>query len=422
VRRLALLGLAVLALGAAPAESATKEYSTENINVRIGSHVEEPLTVPDAGPVSFLRVSFRITTPEESALSISLVSPKGTAVPLVAHRGAGADFGSGEKGCGGIPIEFDSDTTSNPIAAGTSPFTDGPYRAEGDLRSLYDEDAKGRWTLRIENDGAPATLHCFTLDVSRAVAQVMWRRGGAVTASVSFVERNAFYQDLRLKIVRRGRAALDSPLRRLGCRDCDTFRPVSVGVRDLDGGEPEVLLDLYTQGAHCCSVLLALRFDTAAAAYRPKVLFFGNYGYKLVDLDHDGRPEISAFDERFVYTFSAYVFSFAPPRISQYRAGRLVDVTRRFPEVIRHNAAQVGKEFLTRKRVPAGEDLRTFVAVYAADQYLLGRPDEAKRALDYALAHGLLYSGTRHLGSPAGRNFVAVLMRDLHKWGYVSSR
>lgn len=121
MRRLALLGLAVLALGAAPAESATKEYSTENINVRIGSHMEEPLTVPDTGPVSFLRVSFRITTPEESALSISLVSPKGTAVPLVAHRGAGADFGSGEKGCGGIPIEFDSDTTSNPIAAETSP-------------------------------------------------------------------------------------------------------------------------------------------------------------------------------------------------------------------------------------------------------------------------------------------------------------
>jgi hypothetical protein len=63
--------------------------------------------------------------------------------------------------------------------------------------------------------------------------------------------------------------------------------------------------------------------------------------------------------------------------------------------------------------------LCTFVAVYVADQYLLGRPAEAKRALDYELAHGLLYTGRNYLGTPAGANFVTVLMRDLRKWGYV---
>jgi hypothetical protein len=197
---------------------------------------------------------------------------------------------------------------------------------------------------------------------------------------------------------------------------------VSVKVRDLDGGEPEMLLELYTQGAHCCTVVLALRHDAPAAAYRPRLLFFGNYGYKLVDLDHDGLPELSAFDERFIYTFGAYVFSSAPPQISQYREGRLIDVTRRFSAVIRRNAARVGKAFLARKRTPPDEDLRTFVAVYVADQYLLGRPAEAKRALDYALAHGLLYRGRNYLGAPAGANFVRVLMRDLRKWGYLHGR
>jgi hypothetical protein len=87
--------------------------------------------------------------------------------------------------------------------------------------------------------------------------------------------------------------------------------------------------------------------------------------------------------------------------------------------VIWRNAAQVGKAFLTKKRAPTDEDLRTFVAVYVADQYLLGRPAEAKRALDYELAHGLLYTGRNYLGTPAGANFVTVLMRDLRKWGYV---
>jgi hypothetical protein len=212
---------------------------------------------------------------------------------------------------------------------------------------------------------------------------------------------------------------VDLPVQRLACRDCETFRPVSVKVRDLDGGEPEVLLELYTQGAHCCTVLLALRYDVAARTYRPKLLFFGNYGYKLADLDRDGLPEISAFDERFVYAYSAYVFSSAPPQISQYRQGRLIDVTRQFPVVIRRNAAQVGKEFLRKKRPPKDTDLRTFVAVYVADQYLLGRPDEARRALDYALVHGFLYSGKQYLGTPAGRNFVISLMHDLRKWRYL---
>ena len=89
-----------------------------------------------------------------------------------------------------------------------------------------------------------------------------------------------------------------------------------------------------------------------------------------------------------------------------------------FPTVIRANATKVGKEFLTKKRPSRDVDLRTFIAVYTADQYLLGNPTEAKRALDYALAHGLLYTGKNYLGTPAGRNFVAVLMRDLRKWGY----
>jgi len=66
--------------------------------------------------------------------------------------------------------------------------------------------------------------------------------------------------------------------------------------------------------------------------------------------------------------------------------------------------------------------LRTYVAVYVADQYLLGRPSEAKRGLDYALDHGLLFRGKQYLGSPAGSAFAAVLLRDLAKWGYIRSR
>ncbi len=421
MRKVALVALAVLALGSAPARAASGEYSTGNVNVRIGAHLGESLNVKGSGPVSFVRVSFRISVPDTSAVAISLASPKGTVVPLVTHRGSAADFGADEKGCGGTVTVLESDWPDNPIASGRSPFQDNPYRAEGNLKTLYGEQAKGRWTLRIDNSGPPATLHCLTLDISRAVPETLSARHGAVQAGVTFTERNFFYEHAGLKITRSGRTLLDSPLAGL-CRDCDTFRPVKIVVRDLDGGEPEVLLELYTQGAHCCTTVLLLRYDSATRAYRRTLLDFGNYGYKLADLDHDGLPEIEAFDERFIYTFGAYVFSSAPPLISQYRHGRLVDVTRRFPALIRRSAAMVGKEFLTMKRPSNDVDLRTYVAVYVADQYLLGRPAEAKRALDYALHHGLLFRGKQYLGSPAGSAFAAVLLRDLARWGYIRSR
>ena len=100
MKRVGFLALAVLALGAAPAQAATGEYSTGNANVRIGAHLDESLNVKDAGPVSFVRVSFRISVTETSALAISLVSPKGTVVALVTHRGSGAPDGL-------LPVECD---------------------------------------------------------------------------------------------------------------------------------------------------------------------------------------------------------------------------------------------------------------------------------------------------------------------------
>ena len=419
MRRFLVSAAVLLAVTAGPARAATKTYSTGNIDVPIGASLDRSLTVPDRGPVSFVRVSFRITTPETSALAVSLVSPAGTEVPLVVHRGSGADFGSEQASCGGSLTVLDSDETTNPIAAGSSPFTDTPYRPEGRLSSLYGQDARGRWTLRIANGGRPAHLHCFTLDISRDVPQTLSAQRRAVRASITYTERDFLYETLRVKVVRSGRTALDVPIQRLGCPDCAGSRPVDVAVRDLDGGEPEVLLDLYTGGAHCCSVSLILRWDPGVRRYRSTFAYWGNYGRRLVDLDHDGLPEFSAFDERFLYEYSAYVFSSAPIRIVQYRGGALVDVTRRFPEAIRKDAAR-NLGYYRKGRADLGNtDVRSFVAAYVADEYLLGDPARAKRVLDVALRRGDLGRGKTLLGWPAGRAFVAKLMLDLKTWGYL---
>ena len=125
--------------------------------------------------------------------------------------------------------------------------------------------------------------------------------------------------------------------------------PGPVTVRDLDGdGEAEVIVDFYTGGAHCCVVTAFFRWD--GSAYHRSVQYFGNNGYKVVDLDHDGTPELSAYDERFAYAFGSYADSFSPPAIWHWQAGKPVDVTKSFPAAVKANARTAFNLFTRSKR------------------------------------------------------------------------
>lgn len=423
MRRLILAVAVMLALAAGPAYAATKEYTTGNINVQIpaGGTLERAIAVPDTGAVTFVRAAFRLDHPRDSDLTISLVSPRGTEVPLVVRRGTGANFGAEKKGCRGTVTVLDSDMDSNPIAESDSPFTDNPYRAEGNLKKLYGEDAKGRWTLKIADSGtgAAGALYCFELDISRDVPETLKAGRDQVKATATFTERNFQFTKVRLKVVRgAGKTVVDSPVEKLSCRDCGTFRPTGLEVRDLDGGEPEVILEMYSGGAHCCSVTLILRYDPAAKTYRGRLEYWGNYGYRLADLDRDGLPEFSAADERFVYTYTAYAFSAAPIQIWRYRQGKLVDVTRDFPALIGKDAASLLKVY-EKARKEKDVPVRGFAAAYVADLYLLGQDDEAKQFLQLALKRGDLNRGEAYPGPSTGARFVQQLTKDLRTWGYI---
>src|SRR5712691_5346949 len=65
--------------------------------------------------------------------------------------------------------------------------------------------------------------------------------------------------------------------------------------------------------------------------------WWGNAGYRLVDLDHDGRPEFRSGDDRFAYAFTAFAASAWPVRIWHFDHGRMRDVTRAF--ALREGAA-----------------------------------------------------------------------------------
>lgn len=232
---------------------------------------------------------------------------------------------------------------------------------------------------------ACALAACLSaVDAGRAapIPRVETARSGQVTAELTYLLDDAA-QDFRQRFthlhlrIRRGDAVLaDVDVQPL-CPGCAAWPASggaadasSVSVSDLEGdGEPEVLLDLYTGGAHCCVYTTFFRFTNGA--YAKRVHSWGNPGYRLRDLGSDGRLELVTGDDRFNYAFSCYACSAVPVLVQRYEQGRLVNVTRSFPRAIRADATRIWSGYRRAVRTRAYPD--GVLPAYLADQYLLGR-------------------------------------------------
>jgi hypothetical protein len=186
---------------------------------------------------------------------------------------------------------------------------------------------------------------------------------GPVRATVSWQSPNEVQaKGVRVEIARDGQTVL---ARRLG-----PAIPQGIRVRDLDGdGEPEVLADFYTGGAHCC--LFSLIYAYTGSTYSRLRHMWGDPSYGLRDLDRDGRPELVTADDRFAYAFTSYAGSALPIQAWKYRDGHMTVVTRRFPALIRRDAASLWKDY-SEQRTREFPDPRGILAAWMADEYLLG--------------------------------------------------
>jgi subtilisin-like proprotein convertase family protein len=423
MRRLLLLSpLLLLALtGSAPA--ATSTYTSHQLHTAIPDvgRVTSRLQVPDAGPVTFVAVGVRISHPRDADLTLSLVSPQGTRVVLSrAEGGAGANYGSGPKGCSGDLAWFESDAL-DPVSTQKAPFGN-EQRPEQPLTRLDGQEARGAWSLQVEDTapGAAGALLCWQLELSRNVVSHITMSRGAVSADLSYRETHGSYSDLRVAIRRHGRVAFSDPVARVACHDCAVsglsaiFDSHPLTIRDLDAdGEPEVLVDLYTGGAHCCFYTVVFRWD--GQHYRGSPILWGDPGYELRDLNHDGRPELVTADDRFAYTFTYYAASVLPIRILHYDHGRFVDATGEFPALVRSEAAELRSEYL-KARGP--EDVRGILAAYLADEYRLGRSAEGWQLVQEAYRRGDVSPPHADPIWPAGKKYLAALRRFLSRSGY----
>jgi hypothetical protein len=245
---------------------------------------------------------------------------------------------------------------------------------------------------------------------------------GAVQATLTWDKAEFGVANPRLVIVRAGATAFDgSPVAASdGCRDgyCSFLasgkRKSALQVVDLNGdGEPEVLVDAYTGGAHCCAVTELAAFN--GSGYAIQELEWGNTGYELQDLDADGKPELVGYDDVFAGAFSSFAASFFPPRVVDYDPsvkGALRDVTDHFVALIRKNQRQA-LHALKRARRQHYETLG-IVAAYVADTYLLGDHDAVRPYLKRARKRGDL----RTISGRAPRSYERQLLAFLKKHGY----
>jgi hypothetical protein len=216
---------------------------------------------------------------------------------------------------------------------------------------------------------------------------------GQVKASFFYRKKgDVDYSDLTLSIERNGALLLKTTKPFTGFWPGGFFKEPSMKVVDFEGdGEPEVLLNLYSGGAHCCVYAFIYRYRAATNSYVLVKRDFGDVGFNLRNLDKTGPPEFQSADPAFSGAFTSFAESRFPVQVLRFAGGAFTDVTASFPALVQRDLAAQKRAF-TRYRKHK-HNARGALAAVAADQYRLG----ATTAGDATLARGKKLYGGRYV-------------------------
>ena len=367
-------------------------YSSGNLATDASTGATAKLAVPDSGAITTASVTVRLHAADVQAIGLRLVAPGGAAYDLLGAGGAsGTDLGSGAADCSGQAATF-------AVPAGVA-----------------GRDSAGTWALQVTNaSGTPATLACWGLDVTHR-QEVVSR--GTLTAELGYLHQSEptdgrLFKNVRLRIFSGGTLVSATSYPLLWPAYGQTGRN-SVQLADLDGdGRPEVLLWLYSGGAHCCFSVRV--FQVGGSTVRRSAHAFGDPGARLRRIG--GRLLFVTADDRFAYAFTSFAASGLPVQVLRWRQNRFVDVTRAHPGLVRADRDAWWRYAKPVLRQRDG-DARGLLAAWAADQCLLGRRAAARAELARLLRAGKL-SGPSEW--PRGRAYVNALWKLLRRLGYTT--
>lgn len=258
-------------------------------------------------------------------------------------------------------------------------------------------------------------------------APAAWARSetassGGVSATFTFQGTAPNYKDERLEISSAGTTVYNEPVVSSFClTSCapgsEGGSRSSVHVLDLEpGGQPDVVLDLFSGGAHCCSIEQIFSFNPATTTYVRTQRNFGDPGARISDLGHNGRLEFLTADDSFAYEFTDFAASGLPIQILTFSQGHFTNVTRSYPKLIASDAATWLKAF----KSMAGEhyqDSVGVIAAWAADEDLLGHSKLVSSYLAQQAKAGHLNSALDP--GESGKKFISKLQKFLRSHGYV---
>ncbi|MGC1270604.1 MAG: hypothetical protein WA842_08425 [Croceibacterium sp.] len=104
---------------------------------------------------------------------------------------------------------------------------------------------------------------------------------------------------------------------------------ISVGIGALRRGDaPVVILEGYSGGMHCCATFQTVALADGRPTLLPLPGLDGAPDRRFPrDANGDGTVDIIRADDRFLYAFTSYNASWAPPVVYNLRGGQLVDVS-----------------------------------------------------------------------------------------------
>jgi hypothetical protein len=245
---------------------------------------------------------------------------------------------------------------------------------------------------------------------SSARAKTVTARSGDVIATLTYAGNQVQNRNMRLTISRAGHVVYNRLVASSTCAAYCGPTPLgphqpSLRVLDLDADGPEVVLGLFSGGAHCCFIDRVYSYDAASATYLESERDFGNGGADLRQIG--GRWAFVSTNNAFYYRYASFAASRAPIQIFTFQSGRFRDDTRSYPRLVSADAATAWRAFT--HDYSQGEGL---IAPWAADEYLLGHARQVNSTLQAELRENHLHGGL------PGTKFVASLKRFLVAQGY----